>query len=173
LSKFSKLIRKTLDNSRRPEIYLSEEIDFLHLYLELERMRFNNKFSYTINLPEELSNRNIEIPSMILQPFVENAIRHGKIGSLPVPGVLKIDFLLKQNELVCTVEDNGVGIHRSLKLKNSQPGPHETHAMDIMNDRMRTINEFTQSGIRYTIADKADLEPGQSGTLVKMHIPLN
>ncbi len=172
LSSFSKLIRKTLDNSRRPNIPLIDEVDFLYLYLELERMRVYDKFDYHITLEPGIKDMNLEIPSMILQPFIENAVRHSKIGSLPVQGLLKIDFLIRSGNLVCKIDDNGVGVNQSLKERPRELRKGNAHAMDIINDRVRTINEVQNLNIGYTVNDKSDLGSGESGTMVEVVIPL-
>lgn len=172
LSSFSKLVRKTLDNSRKQNIPLTEEIEFLYLYLELERMRFVEKFSYEITVTDEVKRMNIEIPSMILQPFIENAIRHSRIGSLPRQGQLKIDFSITGNDLLCCIDDNGIGVNQSLREKAGRPGPEGVHAFDIISDRVRTINEIHQSDIRYKIIDKFDIGETESGTRVTIHMPV-
>lgn len=172
LTSFSKLIRKTLDNSRRQSIRLKDEIDFLNLYLELESMRFTNKFNYKITLHDDLENKNIQIPAMILQPFIENAVRHSRIGSLPAQGELNITFSLRGSQLVCIIDDNGIGLKQSLKLKGEQPETREAHALDMINERIASMNEVHHSNISYTIIDKSDILPGSSGTRVEIEIPL-
>ncbi len=172
LSSFSKLIRKTLDNSRRQNIRLEDEIEFLKLYLELECMRFVDRFNYHIILKEGVENNHIQIPAMILQPFIENAVRHSRIGSLPKQGELNIEFSVKENQLICVIDDNGIGLNLSLKLKGEQPGMREAHALDIINERIVSMNEVHHSNINYTIKDKADTGTGETGTRVEIHIPL-
>lgn len=172
LSSFSKLIRKTLNHSRRHEISLQEEAEFVQLYLGLEKMRFDNRFDFFIHIDTDLLKKDVQIPSMIIQPFVENAVKHGKIGSMETQGVLKIDFLLKDNELVCIIDDNGIGLNASLKMKRGSSSSNEAHAMDIMNDRMRTISEVNNSKIRYTIIDKSNTNTDQTGTRAEIYIPL-
>lgn len=172
LSSFSKLIRKTLNHSRRHEISLQEEAEFVQLYLGLEKMRFDNRFDFFIHIDTDLLKKDVQIPSMIIQPFVENAVKHGKIGSMETQGVLKIDFLLKDNELVCIIDDNGIGLDASLKMKRGNSSSNEAHAMDIMNDRMRTISEVNNSKIRYTIIDKSNTNTDQTGTHAEIYIPL-
>ncbi|HLP20834.1 MAG TPA: histidine kinase [Chitinophagales bacterium] len=171
LTSFAKLIRITLNNSRRQNVPLTEEIDFLRLYMDLERMRFNDTFSYTVNLPAGVNGENIEVPSMILQPLVENAIRHGRMGHNGEPGLISISFAMEDTILVCSVEDNGVGYNQSAK-REYQPGKKQTHALDIISDRIKTIGEINKVEIRYTIEDKSDLDAAKTGTIVKLYIPL-
>jgi ligand-binding sensor domain-containing protein len=172
LSSFSKLIRKTLDNSRRQNISLTDEIDFLYLYLELERMRANSRFEFEITLEEGVKDMNLEIPSMILQPFIENAVRHSKIGSLPGQGSLKINFSVREDNLVCIIDDNGVGVNITLKAKAAEARRGNAHATDIINDRVRTINEVHDMNIKYTITDKSDVGSAETGTRVEVIIPM-
>lgn len=172
LSSFSKLIRKTLNHSRRHEITLAEEAEFVELYLGLEKMRFNNRFDYHVKFHNNINPESILIPSMIIQPFVENAVKHGKIGSMEKMGELKIDFFIKDDGLVCVIDDNGIGIQKSLKMKNRPSHTNETHAMDIMNDRMRTMSAVNQTGISYTVADKAEISSLQTGTIAQVFIPI-
>ncbi|MCW3127831.1 MAG: ypdA 5 [Bacteroidetes bacterium] len=172
LSSFSKLIRKTLDHSRRSNIVLTDEIEFLKIYLDLERMRFSDKFSYNIYKEAGLEDQTIDIPSMILQPFIENSIRHGRIGSLPVQGELVIRFSMKENVLICEIEDNGIGLAQSQELKGKEQLSGQAHALDIINERIRTMNEVNRSNIWYRIEDRKETEPGAQGTKVYIHLPI-
>ncbi|HRG37719.1 MAG TPA: histidine kinase [Bacteroidia bacterium] len=172
LTSFAKLIRTTLNNSRRQNVTLEEEIEFLKLYLGLEQMRFNNKFDFRFNMQPDLNVSGTEVPAMILQPFVENAIRHGRIGSLDRQGILLVSFEVKNNTLICSINDNGIGYNQSAK-NEYQPGNKQAHALDIINDRIKTIAEINKTNIRYTIQDKSEIMDGETGTLVMLFIPLN
>jgi hypothetical protein len=171
LTMFSKLIRTTLNGSRKPSIRLADEIEFLELYLDLEKMRFSNKFNYIID-KNDVGDLNVEIPSMILQPFIENSIKHGKIGSLHTPGELIITFSLKENVLHCRIEDNGIGFDRSQREKDKNLRSDQPHALGLINERIRTINEINRLNIYYTIVDKSELGQNRQGTLVNIHIPV-
>lgn len=172
LTSFAKLIRTTLNNSRRQNVTLDEEVDFLKLYLDLEQMRFNNKFNFRFNMQPGLTLSAIEVPAMILQPFVENAIRHGRIGSLDRQGQLLVSFEVQNSVLICSVDDNGIGYNQSAK-NEYQPGNKQAHALDIINDRIKTIAEINKAEIRYTIQDKSDTQILETGTLVQLFIPIN
>ena len=172
LTSFAKLIRTTLNNSRRQNVTIEEEIEFLKLYLSLEQMRFNNKFDFRFNMQSDLNVSGTEVPAMILQPFVENAIRHGRIGSLDRQGILLISFEIENNTLICRIDDNGIGYNQSAK-NEYQPGNKQAHALDIINDRIKTIAEINKTNIRYTIQDKSEITTGETGTLVMLFIPLN
>ena len=171
LSMFSKLIRITLNGSRKTNVSLIDEIAFLELYLNLEKMRFSDKFIYRID-KIGIDDPNIEIPSMILQPFIENSIRHGRIGNLQILGELILTFSMKENMLTCRIEDNGIGVDRSQQEKDRDFSFDQPHALGLINDRIRTINELNQSNIYYTIIDKSSLGQGQQGTEVNVYIPV-
>ncbi len=172
LTSFAKLIRTTLNNSRRQNVTLEEEMEFLKLYLGLEQMRFNNKFDFRFNMQPGINVSGTEVPAMILQPFVENAIRHGRIGSLDRQGILLVSFEIEKNTLICRIDDNGIGYNQSAK-NEYQPGNKQAHALDIINDRIKTIAEINKTNIRYTIQDKSEITTGETGTLVMLFIPLN
>lgn len=169
LNKFAKLIRNTLNNSRRQNIVLAEEIGFLNLYIGLEHMRFGDKFDYTVTATEDVRTSSIEIPSMIIQPFVENAIRHGQISHMDKRGNLEVNFSINEYTLVCGISDNGIGIKRSTNEKSSS-GPRQAHALDIISERVKTINEIGRFVITYKMVDKSDMDKSDSGTYVEVRI---
>jgi ligand-binding sensor domain-containing protein len=173
LSRFSKLIRTTLNNSRKQNIPLAQEIEFLNLYLELERMRFNDKFDYQISADNSVDMENTEVPSMILQPFVENAVRHGKIGGMQTQGKLNIHFSVSGSELICVIDDNGIGLNEAVRMKKGSEQLGQTHALDIMKERVQTFNEVNASKIRYKITDKSDIDANEKGTRIEFFLTLN
>jgi LytS/YehU family sensor histidine kinase len=115
LTDFAKLIRTTLNITRKQYIYIEDEISYLRLYIQLEQMRFDNHFDFEIEnlVPLEIY---VELPSMMIQPFVENAIRHGQIGQLDYQGYLQIVFSLEGEYLVVHISDNGIGIVEAKKI---------------------------------------------------------
>ena len=122
---------------------LSEEIERIELYLSLEKMRFSEKFDYEIDLSSELDTESIEIPSMILQPFVENSIIHGVL-SLEKKGHIKIRIFKQFDEVVFELTDNGIGIENSLRMKKSAPeGDHESKGVEITNRRIEILRKLT------------------------------
>lgn len=145
LSNFAKLIRKNLDSSAANNfiVTLQEEIERIELYLSLEKMRFSEKFDYEIDLSSELDTESIEIPSMILQPFVENSIIHGVL-SLEKKGHIKIRIFKQFDEVVFELTDNGIGIENSLRMKKSAPeGDHESKGVEITNRRIEILRKLT------------------------------
>jgi ligand-binding sensor domain-containing protein len=168
LGKFSKLIRKILNNSEEAFISLQEELSTLELYLELEKLRFQNKFSYEINIESSIETDFIKIPSMIIQPYIENSILHG-FGELSSGGVLKIEFSLKDGLLVCIVDDNGVGINYSKQLKKNN-NLHISLSGKISQDRLQLLKNIYGNSIGVEIIDKSVLL--EKGTRVKLTMPI-
>jgi ligand-binding sensor domain-containing protein len=145
LSNFAKLIRKNLDSSAANNfiVTLQEEIERIELYLGLEKMRFSDKFEYTVDVSSSLDTESIEIPSMILQPFVENSIIHGVL-SLDRKGEISVKVYKEFGEVVFEVMDNGVGIDNSLASKiNQVSGDHESKGVEITNRRIEILRRLT------------------------------
>lgn len=150
LSNFAKLIRKNLDSSAANNfiVTLQEEIERIELYLSLEKMRFAGKFEYKIDLSSELDAEAVEIPSMILQPFVENSIIHGVL-SLEGNGLIIIRIFKQFGEVVFELTDNGVGVENSLKMKKFSPeGDHESKGLEITNRRIEILRKLTGENLQ-------------------------
>lgn len=155
LGSFSKLVRSILNNSRSLSITISKEIEFLELYLKLESLRFSNKFNSKISFDSKL-NVHLSIPSMIIQPFVENSIIHGLLNlEERISPRLVIHFYDDNDFLYCLVEDNGTGYHQS-EVKKSSLG------LKIIKDRLNLYDSSGKSS--YTI------ESGANGTKVVLKI---
>jgi len=171
LSKFAKLMRRIMDNSKQQMISVAEEINALELYLELETMRFDKKFVHTITIDKEIDQTYDRIPSMLIQPYVENAIIH---GLLPMQGNGKITIILeKQNDtILCTIEDNGIGREKSMEFKKNRVQQHKSMGMSITKERLDILNSSLNSNINAEIIDI--FENGKaSGTKVRLIIPLD
>jgi two-component sensor histidine kinase len=170
LSKFAQLIRLTLNQSSKPFISLRNTIDYLHRYLEMEQIR-NNRFTYTLETDDDLNPDDVYIPPMLIQPFIENSIWHGE---LPENEMLKISirFLQRNNELICVVEDNGIGIEASLKKKEDTI-KHESLGIANIRQRIQVLNEKYKLSSTLNIEDKSSssLYDG-TGTIVTLHLPL-
>jgi hypothetical protein len=164
LDEFSALMRTTLDKSKQRNLLLSEEIEYLRKYLFLEQVRFDQKFDFKIGT-EGLPAALLYIPSMMVQPFVENSIRHGQIGSLPYPGHLEIQFEVVDEEfLVCRITDNGRGLGEG----RLEPTPG-VHSVGIIRDRIRLYNDAQTIQIRFDIRNRDD---GQKGVVVEIFLPI-
>ncbi len=169
LSKFSKLMRRVLDNAEKSKLPISEELDSLKLYLELESLRFEGKFNYKIDVDAKIDVHNIEIPTLLIQPFVENAIHHG-LRFKRSNGTLHVQISLEDNSIICIIEDNGIGIQKALKSKNKNGG-HKPVGLKVSQERLATLNELRKNGRGVEIIDLAKTNGG-TGTRVKIVIPI-
>ncbi len=174
ISEFAKLIRKTLHNSHRDFISLSDEIEVLELYIKLEKLRFEELINYEIQLDEKIKNQlhNIYVPSAIFQPFVENAINHGLKYLKEGNGYLIISFKYLNNNLVINIDDNGIGIIQSKKVKESETLKRESYGMSLNTSKIEVINKIYDLHIKCLITDKSNLQPPERGTLVEIILPL-
>ncbi|MBD3636259.1 MAG: histidine kinase [Crocinitomicaceae bacterium] len=145
LSSFAKLIRKNLDSSTNNNfiVTLQEEIDRIELYMTLEKMRFQDKFDYKLNVSSALDTEGTEIPSMILQPFVENSIIHGVLP-LDRKGLIEINIYEEYGEVIFEVIDDGIGYDNTMRTKKSTiSGDHESKGMEITNRRIELLRKLT------------------------------
>jgi ligand-binding sensor domain-containing protein len=171
LTKFSRLIRLILNNSQPGAVTLASEIESIRLYVEMEAMRFNNRFSYKIIVDDELEINNIEIPPLLIQPYVENAIWHGLMHR-DSKGHLNIEFHQDDKYLCCSIEDDGVGRQQARILKSKSATRHKSMGMQITSDRMAILNQLSHTNASVEVVDlvNADGQPG--GTKVVVRIPI-
>ncbi|MGR3810475.1 sensor histidine kinase [Jiulongibacter sp. NS-SX5] len=170
LSKFAHLIRLFLDSSRSRYITITDEILLLRLYSEMEQLRFDNTFDYQIKVNDDID-LSFEIPTMILQPFVENAINHG-LRHKSSRGTLEI--CLRQNDdfIIAEVKDNGIGRKRAREIKRNSKKSHVSQGLQITAERIETYNRINAKPIRYTIRDRFDISKTEDvGTLVEIKFP--
>lgn len=170
LAKFAKLMRSIIGNSKQQMIPVSEEINALHLYLELEVMRFTDKFEYKIIVDEEIDQNYDRIPSMLIQPYVENAIAH---GLLPKQGHGKILIHLQKqvDSISCTIQDNGIGRERSKEFKKHRVQQHKSMGMSITQERLDILNSSLNRNLNAQIVDLYE-DGVPAGTKVQILIPL-
>jgi sensor histidine kinase YesM len=171
LSKFAKLMRSIIGNSKQQMIAVSEELNALNLYLELEIMRFTDKFEFEISVDKSIDQNYDRIPSMLIQPYVENAIIH---GLLPKEGHGKISIHLQKqvDTILCTIEDNGIGRERSKEFKKNRVQQHKSVGMSITQERLDILNSSLNRNLNAQILDL--YENGQpAGTKVQIIIPLD
>ncbi|MFD1615697.1 tetratricopeptide repeat-containing sensor histidine kinase [Gelatiniphilus marinus] len=161
LTKFSRLIRKTLENSTEKEILLKNDIEVLKNYLEIEKKRLNNSFTYSIKINDNLDANNTLIPPLILQPFLENSIWHG-IAPMANAGHIDITFKKEANMLFCSVEDNGVGRKHAKKDKKQ----NKSFGINLTKSRIDIINSQNKTKGSLNIIDK------QQGLRVEVKLPL-
>ncbi len=170
LARFAKLMRSTLYLANAQKITLHEELDMLENYLELEQMRFQNVFRYQITSAENLDLFDVEIPPMLVQPFIENAILHG-LTPKNGPGMIHVDFRLEGRHLAITVKDNGIGLEQSLRHK-PQGGPQHRPIGLMLTRRRLELLEKTPVESTLDIFEEKDKYGQVAGTTVKLHIRL-
>ncbi len=174
MTKFSQLIRKVLESSRKEVISLNEEMLILRLNCELEALRFNEDFSFEIIVSENIDLSATLLPSMTLQPYVENAIWHG-LAKLNGLKHLVVQLSQLDDRVEILISDNGIGINQSRLDKLNDSGRSinkESLAMKITDQRIRNFNKKYNQNLTLEIFDKSDLDPLTNGTAVKISIPI-
>jgi ligand-binding sensor domain-containing protein len=166
LNNFAKLMRLTLESSMEHVHAVETEVSILKNYLELEQLRFQNKFDYLITVDDEID-YDIGIPPMLIQPHVENAILHG-IKPKETDGKIEIRFLLNDDFLICEIEDDGIGRKAAKELGNRKQ--HRSMATRINRDRIRLLKEALHDDIYIDIIDKFDHGEQAAGTLVRIRL---
>jgi LytS/YehU family sensor histidine kinase len=165
LSDFSILLRQMFENAKKPQVSIADEITFVKRYIELERLRFNDSFTYTMNTLNADESKNFYIPTMMIQPIVENAIRHG-LAPKKHNAELKMDLQIKHDLLICKIDDNGIGLKRDLQ---SHP-KYEKSALKIITERLKMINETSNTNAYISFTDKK--ASGGEGLLVELGLPI-
>lgn len=168
LSKFARLMRTILENSKRPEIPLRSELEALDLYLLLESFRFKEKFDYRIEVDDELDQDYDHIPPLLIQPYVENAIVHGMMHK-PDKGNILVHLKKEGDMLLSIVEDDGVGREKAMEFKKKK---HESSGLSITKERLEIINSTRKSNLSVEIVDLKDDAGEACGTRVEIYIPL-
>ncbi|MEO8772308.1 MAG: tetratricopeptide repeat protein [Ferruginibacter sp.] len=171
LLKFSKLMRLVLENSQYAEVSLKTDMQALELYMQLESIRLQHPFTYEFYIDENVNIEDDNIPPLILQPFVENAIWHG-LQYKPEPGKINIYIRKENNSLYASVEDNGVGrqvskqaLHPTLVKKNSL-------GMKLTEERLKILNEVKKIKAQFQIIDLFAEDAKPAGTRVELSLPL-
>ncbi|MFA6922824.1 MAG: tetratricopeptide repeat protein [Bacteroidales bacterium] len=167
LIRFAKLMRQTLENSGKPLITIRQEVEALKYYLDLEQLRFADKFDFNINIDSKIEQEAMLIPPLLLQPIVENAILH---GIFPKKTKGKIDITLElngNNKITCKIEDDGVG--RNYKLKSNS---YESIGMKVTAERLRIINHANKKEMQLHVFDIKDENNNPEGTRVEFNLPV-
>lgn len=155
ITRFARLIRLILENSRQRRIPLSKELEALRLYVELEALRFEGRFTYNFHIDDSLDEDNVEVPPLILQPFVENAILHGILPG-GKQGAISVRVQQRDGKLVYEVEDNGIGRAAAAKLSAESALKKESHGMAITGKRIELFNrEHGMEGAAVRVEDLA------------------
>lgn len=170
LAKFSKLMRLTLEYSKESLIPIDKEIESLQNYLELEQLRFNKMFDFTIKKDPSIED-DMAIPPLLLQPFVENSIIHGLVPKKQ-RGSISIDFTLHNDQLICTVTDDGIGFTKSKQMKENSVTVHKSMALEITRKRLEVIQAITSKASNVEIKELTDLRGEPSGTQIILNLPV-
>lgn len=165
--KFANLMRMILESTSKNYSSLKEEIDLLNSYINLEQLRFDNKFSYHLELDENIDSNNTFLPSTILQPFVENAINHG-LASKTGKGNLWIRFKKNPETLVCEIEDDGIGREKASQKKKTK---HNSKALQIIKERQEILKERDNYNIDFRFIDLKNNNGKAFGTKLILEIP--
>lgn len=171
LNSFSRLIRLILQNSRSNYVNLKDELEALRLYMKMESLRFDDKFEYEIDVEGNIDLEAIEIPPMLLQPYIENAIWHGlmhKKGS----GKVRLKLCKRGENIICYIEDNGIGREKAMEYKSKSSTKRKSMGMQITKDRINMINKLYDSNTNVEIIDLKDVEGQALGTRVELIIPI-
>lgn len=170
LARFSSLMRNVLEGSRTEYILLDTEIETIDNYLKLQQLRFSDKFVYRIYVDEKIDNDVVLIPSMIIQPFVENSIEHG-MKDPNFTYEIKVSIQKKEDYLFIYIDDNGVGVEQK-EIKNNHSKKHKSLATTIIRERLSVITAKTKKKCNLTIINKKEQNSEDRGVLVVIEIPI-
>jgi LytS/YehU family sensor histidine kinase len=170
LSKFALMIRMTLEHSKETFVTLHDNVQYLKAYLEMERLRFDQTFTYLIDVDESVDEAEISLPAMMIQPLVENAIWHGLMYT-DTKKELKISFAVVASRLYCAVEDNGIGIRQSEELRKKSRPVHRSVGLENLRKRISIMNEKYRTDCTLTITDVK--ESGETGSGTRAVLEMN
>jgi streptogramin lyase len=168
LHQFSKLIRAILENSQHPFITITKEVEALQLYMELERRRHENSFIHIVELSPGIEKNGYKIPPLLIQPYVENAIQHGLRHKVNGQGMLLVRFEERENDLLCTIDDNGIGRTASAALNRYRRQAHHSMGLTVTAERIDIMNDIMNVSSGVEIVDKTN---GEGGTTVRLTLP--
>jgi ligand-binding sensor domain-containing protein len=172
LTKFAKLIRLILDNSNSKNVILTNELEALKLYIEMEALRFDKKFTYEVKVENGLSTDSVELPPLIIQPYVENAIWHGLLHK-ESGGHLSVRLSMSGESLLnCVIEDNGVGREKAKELRSKSATSRKSLGMQLTEHRLSLLNKHAELNASIEIIDMSNGHGEASGTKVILKIPV-
>jgi tetratricopeptide (TPR) repeat protein len=173
LTKFSKLVRLILENAETKTVSLENELALLESYIQLEELRFKGKINYNISVDESIAPESTYLPAMVLQPFVENAIWHGLMHKEENEnGSISIAVKEKNDRLLCTIEDNGVGREKARELRERSVLKRKSMGMKITEDRLRLLSQGSSDPVIW-ITDLKDTMDHATGTRIEINIPIS
>jgi len=171
LTKFAKLIRMTLDNSRTTFISLADELSLLQLYIDLEKIRFEGRFDYEIKIADDIAPNAIKIPNMLIQPYVENSIKHG-FKTEKSNAFVCINISRSNGKVNCTIEDNGIGRKKAASLiSNLDKEQHSSSGTSIVNDKIGALKMYYNYDMSSQTTDLVDENGNSLGTRVIISFP--
>ncbi|TLF46316.1 tetratricopeptide repeat protein [Maribacter aurantiacus] len=171
LNKFSKLVRKILEASSQREISLAEELETVELYMNIENIRFSNEIIFKVNIADDIDVHNVKIPSLILQPFLENALWHG-LSSKEGEKNIQLDVMKGREGFIrIAITDDGVGRDAAEKIKERKVLKRKSVGIDITKERLANFSKDYQNSFQVEIIDIYDTENNPSGTKILLHIP--
>jgi tetratricopeptide (TPR) repeat protein len=170
LRRFSGLTRMILESMSKKEIPLDQEIEIIKSYMELEKVRVGTSFSYTIETDPAVNGQATMVPPLILQPFVENSIKHGFVNR-ERPYMIRIQIGLKSGMLSCQIEDNGIGVSASQNAVHTSGFKKESLGLKLTEDRLKIINQMNRTNSFFTIKDVQHAQESPSGTVVSLVLP--
>ena len=173
LSRFSKLMRNILNMSDMEEVKLNQEIEALELYLSLEALRFEENFDYYFEIDNNIDTGSLTIPPMLVQPYVENAVKHGLMHKKNGSRKLWIRFNLKDDMLVCEIEDNGVGRKKTREIQKRDKKIYASRGMKLTKERLKLLNDAYDNQLSVDIEDLIDEQGNALGTKVMLYISLD
>lgn len=173
LSRFSRLMRAVLENSERMAVSIAEEIEMLQHYLHLESLRFEERFVYSIDIDPGLDVQHLGIPTMLIQPCVENAIRHGLLHKAG-QGHLRIAISESGPRIRCVIEDDGIGRRRAAEIRGSSPGHRRSMGIRVTEERLDILNAVLgeKEPLSMAVTDLTDAGGLPCGTRVEIFIPI-
>jgi len=172
LNKFSRLIRLVLENSRSDKVSLENELETLRLYIEMEAMRFRGKVSFQINTAQNVDKDYIQIPPLLLQPFVENAIWHGLMHK-EEGGTIRIEVTQPNDHLLrFDITDDGVGREKATEFKSKSATQNKSFGMKVTAERIELINQLYHTSTQVQIIDLKNKQGEATGTKVVVEIPI-
>lgn len=170
VSRFARLMRLTMELGREKFVLLERELGLIREYLELEKLRAPERFCYRIVLAEGLQPERLRIPGMLIQPFVENAVKHG-VMHLPHKGEITVEVTMKEQCLQCRITDNGIGIEKARRINANKMGLHVSAGIGITLNRLMLLHQESKQPLLYEVDTLDAQNPDHPGTAVTFSLP--
>ncbi len=168
---FARLIRATLNHSSQALIPVAEEVAYLNDYLSLEKMRFKTKMDYRIQVEPGIDIQSSQLPPMLIQPFVENSVRHGLRHKKSGEGFIQIQFREDSDHLVVIIQDNGIGRKKAMEYKTGEHIEYQSKGMSLTSARIEMIKVLYKSEIRVEVEDLMGSNGEPAGTRIGIRFP--